>query len=211
MTTNNTNNTNNPNNDLSEDVEVKGDRNHPIFGHFIMSDELATFLNKPIGTTMYRIDAAREIKDYIRTNHLETAIDNDNDIGKFKPDSKLSTLLKINPDDELTYFYMQRYLSCHFIKTEQQLINDKERLAKQREEFALRTTLKRETEVIRLRTEREQNEKQREDNEFKLRLRQEEAAEQKEARYLQYKKLHQSTPISYESQIENDLFTLIYK
>lgn len=207
MTTNNTNNTNN---DLSEDVdvEVKVDRNHSIFGHFIMSDELATFLNKPIGTTMYRIDATREIKDYIRTNNLENA----NDRVEIKPDSKLSTLLKINPDDELTYFNMQRYLSCHFIKTEQQLINDKERLAKQREEFALRTTLKRETEVIRLRTEREQKEKQREDNEFKLRLRQEEAAEQKEARYLQYKKLHQSlNPNSYESQIENDLFTLIYK
>ena len=39
--------TNNTNNDLSKDVdvEVKVDRNHSIFGHFIMSDELATFLH----------------------------------------------------------------------------------------------------------------------------------------------------------------------
>jgi hypothetical protein len=36
---------------------------------------------------------------------------------KIIPDAKLSVLLKIKKGEELTYFNLQRYMSCHFAKS----------------------------------------------------------------------------------------------
>ena len=78
-----------------------------------ISDELANFLEKPLGTEMARTEVTKEINNYIRANGLQ-----DKDNGrKIIPDNKLSGLLKISKDEELTYFNLQRYMSPHFPKT----------------------------------------------------------------------------------------------
>ena len=79
-----------------------------------ISDELAVFLNKPLGTEMARTAVSREINNYIRTNSLQ-----DKENGrKIIPDAKLTTLLKVSKDDALTYFNLQRFMKHHFIKAE---------------------------------------------------------------------------------------------
>lgn len=80
----------------------------------LISDELATFLGKSSGTQMARTEVSKEINAYIRANKLQ-----DKDNGrKIIPDSKLTALLKIQNDDELTYFNLQRFMKHHFIKSE---------------------------------------------------------------------------------------------
>ena len=77
-----------------------------------ISDELAQFLEKPIGSEMARTDVTREINKYIRSHNLQ-----DKENGrKINPDVKLQTLLKLKKTDELTYFNLQRYMSPHFQK-----------------------------------------------------------------------------------------------
>jgi chromatin remodeling complex protein RSC6 len=79
-----------------------------------ISDELAKFLEKPVGSEMARTDVTREINTYIRAHKLQ-----DKDNGrKINPDTKLATLLKLKKTDELTYFNLQRYMSPHFPKSE---------------------------------------------------------------------------------------------
>lgn len=74
-----------------------------------ISNELADFLGKERGTEMPRTEATREINKYIKINNLQ---DSENK-RIINPDEKLSKLLKLNPDDELTYFNLQRYISPH--------------------------------------------------------------------------------------------------
>ncbi len=77
-----------------------------------ISDELAAFLEKPVGSEMARTEVTRDINTYIRTNSLQ-----DKENGrKIIPDTKLSALLKIAKGEELTYFNLQRYMSPHFSK-----------------------------------------------------------------------------------------------
>jgi chromatin remodeling complex protein RSC6 len=79
-----------------------------------ISDELAKFLEKPVGSEMARTDVTREINKYIRSHSLQ-----DKENGrKINPDAKLQTLLKLKKTDELTYFNLQRYMSPHFAKSE---------------------------------------------------------------------------------------------
>lgn len=77
-----------------------------------ISDELATFLEKPSGSEMARTEVTRDINKYIRANNLQDA----NNGRKINPDTKLATLLKLTKADELTYFNLQRYMSPHFAK-----------------------------------------------------------------------------------------------
>jgi len=78
----------------------------------LISNELATFLGKSNGTEMARTEVTREINAYIRKHNLQ-----DKENGrKINPDSSLSKLLKLNAEDELTYFNLQRYMSPHFAK-----------------------------------------------------------------------------------------------
>jgi upstream activation factor subunit UAF30 len=83
-----------------------------------ISDELAKFLEKPIGSEMARTDVTREINQYIRKHNLQ-----DKENGrKINPDAKLQTLLKLKKTDELTYFNLQRYMSPHFSKAEKVVV-----------------------------------------------------------------------------------------
>ncbi len=77
-----------------------------------ISDELATFLGKTLGTEMARTEVSKEINQYIRSKSLQ-----DKENGrKIHPDAPLKKLLNIGKDDELTYFNLQRYMKHHFVK-----------------------------------------------------------------------------------------------
>jgi chromatin remodeling complex protein RSC6 len=77
-----------------------------------ISNELASFLEKPEGTEMARTSVTRDINAYIRTHELQDK----NNGRKINPDKKLATLLKLSSSDELTYFNLQKYMSPHFAK-----------------------------------------------------------------------------------------------
>lgn len=79
-----------------------------------ISDELARFLGKDIGTEMARTAVSKEINEYIVANGLQNK-----DNGRFiNPDAKLTQLLKIKKGDELSYFNLQTYMKHHFIKAD---------------------------------------------------------------------------------------------
>jgi chromatin remodeling complex protein RSC6 len=75
-----------------------------------ISNELAIFLGKSIGTQMTRPEVSREINTYIRANKLQDV----NNGRVIRSDKKLAILLKVKPTDELTYFNLQRFLAPHF-------------------------------------------------------------------------------------------------
>ena len=79
-----------------------------------ISDELAAFLGKTVGTEMARTDVSKELNAYIQTNKLQDATNG----RKINPDAKLAKLLKLSKEDELTYFNLQRFMKHHFIKAE---------------------------------------------------------------------------------------------
>ena len=84
----------------------------------LISNELASFLNKPVGTEMARTEVTREINGYIREHKLQ-----DKDNGrKIIADKKLTSLLKLKKGDELTYFNLQKYMSCHFAKASDKIV-----------------------------------------------------------------------------------------
>jgi chromatin remodeling complex protein RSC6 len=79
-----------------------------------ISNELAEFLGKTIGTEMARTDVSKEINAYITANGLQ-----DKKNGRqINADEKLSKLLRLTNEDVLTYFNLQRYMKHHFIKAE---------------------------------------------------------------------------------------------
>ena len=78
----------------------------------LITDELALFLGKESGTEMARTEVSKEINQYIRTHSLQDAAN-----GRIiRPDPKLKKLLRVGPDEELTYFNLQRYMKHHFVK-----------------------------------------------------------------------------------------------
>lgn len=77
-----------------------------------ISDELAAFLGKESGTEMSRTDVSKEINAYIVKHNLKNK-----DNGRIiHPDAKLTKLLKVQKNDELTFFNLQRYMKPHFAK-----------------------------------------------------------------------------------------------
>ena len=77
-----------------------------------ISDELANFLGRPVGSEMARTEVTREINKYIREKQLQNKTNGRIII----PDQPLSSLLKITSDVELTYFNLQKYMGPHFPK-----------------------------------------------------------------------------------------------
>ena len=78
----------------------------------IISDQLAMFLGKPAGTKMARTDVSKEINTYIRVHGLQDPFNG----RRINPDEKLRKLLGVSPNDELTYFNLQKYMKPHFYK-----------------------------------------------------------------------------------------------
>jgi upstream activation factor subunit UAF30 len=94
-----------------EDVKP---RNSGFMRPVRISDELASFLGKATGTVMGRQDANDEIRKYVSVHNLK-----ETEKGKgrnINPDAKLSALLKLPANEQLTYFNLQKYMKPHFIK-----------------------------------------------------------------------------------------------
>jgi hypothetical protein len=71
-----------------------------------ISDELAEFLGKAIGSEIPRTVVSKEINAYIIAHRLQDPING----RKINPNPALAKLLKIAPTDELTYFNLQRFI-----------------------------------------------------------------------------------------------------
>ena len=78
----------------------------------MISNELAEFLQKPVGTEMARTEVTKEINAYIRDKDLK----NKENGRIIHPDPALSKLLGLTAADELTYFNLQKFMSPHFAK-----------------------------------------------------------------------------------------------
>jgi chromatin remodeling complex protein RSC6 len=78
----------------------------------LISDELAEFLGKTVGTKMAKTVVSKEINAYIRTHHLKDR-KNGNIIN---PDEKLRKLLKINNGEQVNDFNLYKYMKHHFIE-----------------------------------------------------------------------------------------------
>jgi hypothetical protein len=78
----------------------------------LISDQLAMFLGKPLGTKMARTDVSRELNTYIRIHHLQSPYNG----RRINPDVKLRSLLNIDNGVELTYFNLQKFMKHHFHK-----------------------------------------------------------------------------------------------
>ena len=76
----------------------------------LISDTMCEFLGKEHGLKMKRTDVTRLINLYIRENNLED-VTNKHIINT---DIRLQTLFQLKPNDELTYFNIQKYMSPHF-------------------------------------------------------------------------------------------------
>jgi chromatin remodeling complex protein RSC6 len=77
----------------------------------LISDELAAFFGKPVGTRMARTEVSSEIHNYVKSQNLQNPANR----RQINPDPKLKGLLKVT-DDALTYFNLQKFLKFHFKK-----------------------------------------------------------------------------------------------
>ena len=76
-----------------------------------ISDELAVFFGKELGSLMARTEVSKQIHDYVMQQKLQNSANR----RIIHPDAKLKQLLNVN-NDELTYFNLQKYLKFHFKK-----------------------------------------------------------------------------------------------
>ena len=77
-----------------------------------ISDELCEFMQKPKGSTAARTEVTQYIIKYIKDNNLQ-CVENRKII---KPNTPLKNLLAVQPNEEVTYFNIQRFMNKHFIK-----------------------------------------------------------------------------------------------
>ena len=78
----------------------------------LISDELAAFLGKPSATKLARVEVTNAFNTYIKANHLHDPTN-----GRYiLPDAALTRLLKLTPEDRLSYFNLQAFIKHHFIK-----------------------------------------------------------------------------------------------
>ena len=77
-----------------------------------ISEDMCLFLGKPIGSTMSLTELTQFMTNYIRDNKLQDMKERK----IIKPNEALIKLLKIkSPDEHVTYFNLQKYLSIHYI------------------------------------------------------------------------------------------------
>lgn len=92
----------------------KGDRKPSGFAKpSKISEEMATFLSLDPKEEIPRNQITKLINAYIIENNLR----NEKDKREIHPDAKLSKLLNLKGDEQLSYFNLQKYMKHHFIKT----------------------------------------------------------------------------------------------
>ena len=79
----------------------------------LISDELCSFLGKPVGTEMARTEVTKSITAYIKEHSLQNAENK----RRIMPDDALASLLNVDDSVELTYFNLQKYMKVHFPKS----------------------------------------------------------------------------------------------
>jgi chromatin remodeling complex protein RSC6 len=75
-----------------------------------ISDELCDFIGVPHGTEKSRTDITRYINAYVKEHNLNKPTNR----RVILPDEKLKKILKINNDEDVTFFILQRLISHHF-------------------------------------------------------------------------------------------------
>jgi chromatin remodeling complex protein RSC6 len=76
-----------------------------------ISKELCTFMAVPEGSTMARTDVTKYIIQYIKDKNLPDK----NNRKIIKPDKNLKSLLNPNPNEDVTYFNIQKLMNKHFV------------------------------------------------------------------------------------------------
>jgi len=76
-----------------------------------VSKELCTFMGKPEGSKMARTEVTKYIIQYIKDNNLPDKTNKK----VIKPDTALKSLLGLQPEDNVTYFNLQKYMNKHFV------------------------------------------------------------------------------------------------
>ena len=77
-----------------------------------ISKQLAKFLSVPEDTMIARTDVTKMITAYVKQHNLQ-----DKDNGrKILPDAKLTALLGVKSNEEVTYFNLQKFMKPHFVK-----------------------------------------------------------------------------------------------
>jgi chromatin remodeling complex protein RSC6 len=76
----------------------------------LLSDELCEFLEKPVGTKLFRAEVTKLLYKYINDNHLQD-IENKKII---RVDDKMKKLLGLEDNQELTYFNIQTFMNKHY-------------------------------------------------------------------------------------------------
>ena len=76
----------------------------------LISEELCNFLGKSKGSMISRIEVTKHITDYIKKYNLQDP----DEINIFKPDKKLKELFKVNENDGINYYSLQKHIQHHF-------------------------------------------------------------------------------------------------
>ena len=93
-----------------------GDSKRPPSGFAkpaLISDALCQFLGVSKGSEMARTEVTKYLTKYIKEHKLQ----DEKNKRIIICDSKLTALLKVQPNDEVTYFNLQRYMKPHFPKS----------------------------------------------------------------------------------------------
>lgn len=75
-----------------------------------ISDELRAFLNLPKGELIARTEVTKKITEYCKAHDLQKTEDK----RSIKTDAALKKLLRLNKNDELTFFNLQKYMKVHY-------------------------------------------------------------------------------------------------
>ena len=75
-----------------------------------VSDEMRKFLGLKKDELISRTDVTKRIHEYCKTKNLQ----NPDDKRHIKADASLRKLLKMNKDDDLTFFNLQKFMKVHF-------------------------------------------------------------------------------------------------
>lgn len=78
----------------------------------LLSSELCDFLGLPHDSRLARTECTRLLNKYIKDNNLQDKEDK----RTIQPDSKLQKVLKLDKNDKVTYFNLQRAIKHHFCK-----------------------------------------------------------------------------------------------
>ena len=77
-----------------------------------ISQELSVFLGTEPGINIARTDVTKFIIEYVKIHSLQ----NPKNRKIIEPDAALRKLLKLNNDESITYFSLQKHMNIHYIK-----------------------------------------------------------------------------------------------